>query len=410
MSFNLLEKGIASFLAYTPALKKVIKRLYLTVNYIFARKAKTEFKGELTMFAKDAEHDSFFGYYDRSPASSDNRNILFHSFKGRTNRRPTATDTVLINVIQRESGELKEIGHSSAFNWQQGARAQWLDDKHVIFNDYENGRFISRIHSIDGTTKKRNDFPIYDICGNVALSLEFDRLTKYAPDYGYFSREKARTSFSDVAVTIIDLTGEKKKEISFPEILSALELQSHHKDYYVNHLSFAPGGGIFYFLFRWFEHNRKKDALMIANTDGKISHAFNQGMVSHMNWVDDANLIGYFYTAEAGNNYYTIDLRTNEIVPLSATLLQSYGDGHPSVINKQMIFDTYPNRKRMKTLTSYYLDAKTIESIGAFFEPLHFFGENRCDLHPRPGVSPESIFIDSTHSGRRKLYELVRTQ
>ena len=69
-----------------------------------------------------------------------------------------------------------------------------------------------------------------------------------------------------------------------------------------------------------------------------------------------------------------------------------------------MIFDTYPNKSRMKKLFMYNMKSSDLKELGEFYEGLKYYNETRCDLHP--GFSPDgkNIFIDSVHKGKRGLY------
>ena len=71
-----------------------------------------------------------------------------------------------------------------------------------------------------------------------------------------------------------------------------------------------------------------------------------------------------------------------------------------------MIFDSYPNRSRNKNLFIYNFDNDELLNLGEFYESLRFYNESRCDLHPRYSSDFSAIYIDSVHSGIRKLYKL----
>ena len=71
-----------------------------------------------------------------------------------------------------------------------------------------------------------------------------------------------------------------------------------------------------------------------------------------------------------------------------------------------MVFDSYPDRSRMKHLYLYNLDKDNVQKIGEFLEPIGYFGETRCDLHPKWNNDGNKIFIDSIHEGKRKLYQI----
>src|SRR5690606_42054238 len=69
----------------------------------------------------------------------------------------------------RRSSDLPVLSiETCAYNWQQGARAMWLDADHFIFNDFdaESGRYIARVYSVAARREKnRYDYPVQDAFG-----------------------------------------------------------------------------------------------------------------------------------------------------------------------------------------------------------------------------------------------------
>tara|TARA_B100001123_G_C14883851_1_gene857041 strand:- start:184 stop:552 length:369 start_codon:yes stop_codon:yes gene_type:complete len=107
-----------------------------------------------------------------------------------------------------------------------------------------------------------------------------------------------------------------------------------------------------------------------------------------------------------GLNYFHLNVSTKEKKVFHEQLLSKFGDGHPSFNSGLMIFDTYPNKSRMKELVLFDSNNNKMEIIGEFFEDFRYYKQTRCDLHPRWSFDSKNIFIDSVHEGKRYLYRI----
>jgi len=414
-NFNHIEYWAASFLSRFPGIKKHAKRSYQRFNFQLHKKNyafQTDWKIE---HIGDPNAETFFGYYDKFPEQ--NNWVLFHQFRGKTNTIPGKEFSVILNGYHIPTGEIREFDNSFAYNWQQGSRLHWLDTNIVIFNTVDKNykQYTSKIYSIDlDKIIAQIDFPIYDTHKNFALSLNFKRLAQLSPDYGYNilpTKKSDIENLNDDGIYYVDLKKNKNDLlISFADVIHSVENQIK-KDarHTFNHIMISPDGEKFMFIHRWYQKGGKYDSLMVANTDGSdIKCVANNGMVSHCFWKDNNTIFGYLRDDQFGNNYYSIDLISGNKKPVGIGNIDGFGDGHPFISSDLILFDTYPNKARMQELYLYNLENGDLEKVGEFFTPLKFYESFRCDLHPRMSEDGNSIYIDSTHEGTRKLYRLTR--
>lgn len=407
--FNTVEKNIAGFLSKHPGMKKRIKKFYSVLNYLIYKKNYTS-KTDLPIqkLLSDERNESFFGYYDKSPLSPDGKYIAFHETKGIHSQKPPDPDKpVSIMLYETEKKEYKTISSSAAYNWQQGSRLMWLNKNEIIFNDIEKGISVSRIFDVAENSLRTAGKPIYDCFGDkYALSLSFERLNMTDHDYGYSGLQNSKIkSTRDDGITYTDIkTGKSKLVLSLDQVIKLHRQDgSKAKDHCVNHIMISPDGKNFIFIHRWFCSGSRFDSLVMCDIEGKNMRILaNDGFVSHCCWNGNDKVAGFFHHSSHGRNFYTIDTKTGQI-RLMSEKLKDFGDGHPSFYGKRMLLDSYPDRSRMQNLYIYNADTDGVEKIGSFLSPVIFFGETRCDLHPRWSNCGNKVLIDSVHGGKREL-------
>jgi hypothetical protein len=410
MRYSASERFIAKLLSSFPQFKLFIKYVYQRFNFLRYKKSY-QFKSsnKIIKISNDKSDNSFFGYYDRSPMSNDGRKVLFHSTSFNTKNNPNKCVEIDIMIFDIDKQETQYISSTKAFNWQQGAKLQWLNDNEIIFNDYSESddKYISKIYNLADNKFRKIDLPIYDVFEDYALTLNFERLAKLRPDYGYFSKKTLDVNFDlkNEGIIYINLTNNTSSLILSIEDIIKSHYQKNMDDasHLVNHIMISPDGQKFMFLHRWFNGGVRSDALMICDKDGTNLRCISDNeMVSHCFWKSSKEIIGYLRGDNKEDKYYVINVDTNQTSTLDS--LNGYGDGHPNINDDLMITDTYPNKSRMKELLTYNFDTKQLKSIGEFYEPFSFYGETRCDLHPRISKDKKYFFIDSVHDGKRNLY------
>ncbi|SDH41389.1 hypothetical protein SAMN04488136_11590 [Vibrio xiamenensis] len=412
--YNGFEKKIAQFLSNNPKIKNNIKFLYqLTLSYVYRPKSKLSVESGYDLVCLgDDNKESFYGYYDHSPINDSNLVAYFelNDKSGKTSKLPRDyRGSVAVVVKSLDTSKVIYRGESRAYNWQQGARIQWLNDECIIFNDYdaESNHYFSKVVNILTSEEKRFELPVADAYSDeFFITLDYKKLTNLRPDYGYFHHYEDKTSDQDTIIYSVDIdTGESKKMFSLSDVADkgvSLEFQK------INHIMISPNGESFIFMHRVNEGKRRQDNLYLFDITTANMVKLNTGsMVSHMCWVGNDNLFGYLSDKDNTPGFYHVDLKNNILTPEKA--LAGFSDGHPSYNEKtnELVFDTYPDKSRLQTLYKFDLSTKKLDSIAKFYHSMSYVGESRCDLHPR-FLSDGSVCVDTVYTDSRKLVKLAR--
>jgi hypothetical protein len=353
---------------------------------------------------------TFFGYYDKVPMNRDGY-VIAHATQEITACNSDNYEAVNIKIYHKDDpkNELHIIS-TNAFNWQQGSRAHWIDDEHIIYNVLLEETYGSNIFSIKkGAVVRSFNVPVQDSYkNNYFLSLNYSRLRMMRPEYGYHTL-KNQDSFDDDSdgIWYVDMSnGKTELIVSISDVKqygrSASFDSARHK---FNHIMISPNGLLFICLHRYFFRKVKKDRLILFDLNGNIKKVLaDYEMVSHCYWLNDNEVIAYMRGASGADGYYIININSGSHEPFLSGLIDSSGDGHPHVNGNRLVTDTYPNKSRFQELIAVDLETKFNRTIGKFFHGFEYNGQSRCDLHPRISLCGKFVFFDSVFSGIRKLY------
>ena len=405
--FSPWERLLARSLNTFPQAKKKIKKVYQRINYAFHKKGYRYRSDYQLNELSDNQGETFFGYYDKSPESGDGKYILYHYSEYATKNLPSCSHPIEVRLWNISQGASIYKRKVKSYNWQQGARLQWLSCSKFIFNDFSDdlGYHAIMVNFSTGDFQETViKMPVYDCYKeSYALGLDFAKLHQLRPDYGYrnHATDLNEQSTKNEGVYRVDLEANTSELIIKLSDLSQKVPLGAQK---INHIMISPDGSRFVFLHRLYINGRRYDRLFVANQSGdNLRLVADDQMVSHYSWIDNEQLVVYMRVMGEGDSYYTVNVVNGEVFPLRETV-QRYGDGHPGIVGEMMITDTYPNKGRMKELLLYNLKKDMLVSLGEFFESLEFYGETRCDLHPRFSHDGKKIYFDSVHSGSRKLH------
>ncbi len=393
-------RAIARRLSSYPELKRVLKYSFQGVMFLL-NFHRAKFRCRFQVIRQTDESGGFFGYYDKSPESPNGKYLLWHRIVKSEGKNIEAE----ICVKSVESGAVQVIGRTSAVNFQIGARLQWLDNDRLIYNDYnrEADSYYSVVYSISAGSRRELNAPVFDVSGNLFLTLDFKHLTSCGSEYGYFSHKQSTGSKPEIRIGDLE-TGSSKSLLNADEIFDIKKLPDDAVDIHFNHLLFSPTGTRFIFFLRFTASSGRQEYLLLHDLLKKETVLLNSEMTSHCCWVDDRTVAGYLSHKDKPG-FYTIDISSLQYKELFSE--SNPGDGHPSFKNGVFMFDSYPDNSRMQHL--FISGSNQTLLAGSFYSPLIFDEFYRCDLHPRFSQDGKRIYFDSLHSGERHLYSLEFT-
>jgi len=406
------ERKIAFILTKFPWIKSGVKKVYQKLNYLRYKKIYT-FKSDYSIKKIGLKNkESYFGYYDKSPINKTNEYIIFQSTNIDTTTMPNPNIPVDMIVYDIANENYERIGQSDTYNWQQGTKLMWIDEYRFIYNDFDKNRkkYISKIYDIESNETKVIDFPIYDSFEDkFAISLNFERLDIARADYSYcnLGTKINWEDNSNDGLYYVDFETNSSKLIITLEDIIKLNYKDTMKDakHKFNHVMISPDGTKMIFMHRWFLNDgRRYDTLYVSSAVGSdIKIVADDDMVSHCFWYDESHIFAYLRDKDMGDKYYMMDMDGKKEL-VGEGVIDKFGDGHPHVHGSKVIFDTYPDKARMKNLYMYDYEKKELKKLGEFLESFDFYGETRCDLHPRFSFDGKRVFFDSVHEGSRGLY------
>lgn len=414
------------------------------------------------IFESNSQYSEFFGYYNYSPLSIDNKKILCN--RANFGSIPVKKGMKIeVGYYSLEDGHWHHIEYSDSWNWQQGAMLQWIPNSsdEVIFNSSHNNRLVSVLCNLKTKGKRILCMPIYGITpdGRHSITLDMER-SYWCRAYHYQSvenKEKEGRLYENDGIFDLNLVNnECKRIISIQDVIKADYDTSFEKmKHWLEHIMISPSGKRFVFLHRFSSVEDVLDygtRICIADIDGsnlQVIPGWKYFSWSHFAWNGDNSFSIFTYKQSLFHQVpsigvlikrepYRIDLLLKRIfltvvarlpkklrkkVLGEATYYQYYTiignkftlsdcfdntefviDGHPSFMKDgvTMITDTYPDSAGMQHLYKYDILSKKVIDLASFsLQPLG--GNERCDLHPKLSFNQQFIFVDSDYDGKRKV-------
>lgn len=355
----------------------------------------------------------FFGYYDLKQLDDLGERALIHIVDKKAD---PAKNSAQLAWYDLKTETIHVFAESNAWSWQQGARLRWhpINKNCVMYNDCEEGHYVTRIFDLkEEKIVDTIEVALYDITssGEFGLSLNFSRLQRLRPGYGYSAVQD-----ESIGVAVPEEDGIflwSKEDNSVKKIIDLKDLVEKSKagagaEHYLNHISIAPTSDYFMFFHLWSYGLGTKwgMALYTANLDGtNLKCIDDTETVSHYCWKGSNILLTTVLACEkvAHAQYIIYDLKKGSKKVLVDEHL--YKDGHPSWLSdgESFITDTYPQGNSMQYVFYMKQDCSAYEEILEVYANPMLLDEHRCDLHPRVDERHNIITIDTTQTGVRSV-------
>lgn len=359
----------------------------------------------------------FFGYYDKSPWNATGACLLAHEADF-NDRAPRAGDCVGVGVVRLDQDmRYERLAESRAWNWQQGSMAQWHPadpERLFVHNDIRDGRFVGVVRDLEKGEQAVHDRPLYALSpdGGSGFSLEFARLAAHRPGYGYAGGEDrhadARAPAAD-GIWRVDLnSGRSELLVSLAELAARDPKPSMAGAWhYVNHIQPSRGGRRIAFFHIWHRDPAKWEVrLYTCRPDGgELKCLLDTGFISHYDWRDDDTILAWANRPGAAARFLLLSHADAEIRVFGEPELDEDGHCTFSPDGRWVLNDTYPDPHEMRTLMLVRAaDGRRLDIARLYSPKRRWWGEIRCDLHPRWSRDGRRVCVDSVHDGTRQIY------
>lgn len=361
----------------------------------------------------------FFGYFDKFPWDKNGKRILAHQTDF-TARQPKPGEKAVVGVIENEI--FQPVSTTDAWCWQQGSMLQWLPDSEnkIIFNDREGDSFVSRILDLSTGRSETVCRPIYCLSpdGRWALSVNFSRLDRERPGYGYPGGHDPFLGHhpDDDGIWLVDLKANTARLIISLDQVTREYLRTGENGMegvagWFNHLLFSPDSRRIAFFHRWRIYRPNGAPFYIthmftANIDGSELYPLNiEDMSSHYVWVNNRQIINFSNRHATGHNYHLFTDQTDQVEVIAKGVFAGNGHCSYSSDSRWMLTDSYPLAEdSCRRLYLYRLADGEAFEIGSFYADPNYPAPTRCDLHPNWSRDDSKVLIDSIHEGSRQIY------
>jgi hypothetical protein len=405
MQINYIKNTLKKYVKGKPALRFVlvhgIKLIRIIFEYISLRNICIVLnKKPIILIQINAYRNIFCGYYDVSPFSPINSNLLLvHATNYSEYTAPSIDKEIDILLYDIEAKKYFILDKTRSWNWQQGARCQWIDGEWVAYNIIFNGEVRAKLKNI--VTHEERILPLslsIAYKNKYIISIDYVSLTK-GSEYGY---PKLKEVDGHALIKIFNIESDAVDVLFSWDILLDLATQVSSKCH-INHILPTTNGDGFIFIFRHWVKGLRYDSLIYYEiTSGVLSVIIKNQTVSHYAWRSDDILFAWLII-DSVPGYYFVNIRK-----MSVTRCLEIGDGHPSLVKgDDFITEIYSGSRlggdEMTVMIINAVNFKKTELLRISHPTIFDYG-NRCDVHLSLSDDKKRFQIDSRHlRGKRTV-------
>lgn len=388
----------------------------------------------------------FFGFHDVTPWNPAGDALVVLRTDPKLRDLP-AGEIAEVCVWQPGQGPVP-VSVTTAWNYQMGARAQWLPDGSLVHNVVENGelRALKVDPARDFTTPLAFAVGAIDVAGRESVSPHYGRLARHWPAYGV---PGTQSPSADVAVPTDDGLWKLNLETNTVELflsvaeVAAFEPLSVPADIpqFLTHPLYSPSGNRIAFLHRFLTADHATyTRLVVVDRDGSNMRILAEEKVSHFCFRDDDTILVWARRmagaiAAARRNGWLASPLLRPALKMARklkggmrqTLIREHYflipvtnpsgrkiigremlpvDGHPMYRpddDRWFVTDTYPDDTGHQALMLFDMENSERVDIGSFLSDLSVGdGDIKCDLHPRWSRDGAQICVDTSREGVRQ--------
>lgn len=333
-----------------------------------------------------------FGFHDLLATNIGGDKLLSLEVKD-ISRPPLPFEKAGVGYVDLNTNKFIRLGETNAYNYPQGARQQWIDNRRFIVNNQVGDHWGADVYDAEQMTLVQSiDSPCHCLSADkkLAYGINYARLHRLG-GYGYIGLKDLSINEECPAGDGIFVTDIESNQtdllVSIDQVSKCDPNTSAHNGFhhYVTHLVLSPDDKRIAFLHRFFlADGGVRTRLMTVGVDGKDLRCLACGFLSHFDWRDERSV---FIWGRSGSSVDA--MRSNPILsnPLLKPFISSLKGLARKILMKQ-------NGMRMHFLMVTDSDAPTVTPFG--------IDALTCDGHPMCNPSDRDLCICDTYPDESK--------